>query len=113
MAAAKKKVVTKDDLRRFMKEKQSLSKATAKRIEHPLAKYNSLNQLICIVCSNVIKNDLLWIAHIQSKQHKERVIALKTQGPVKPDHLSASLKRKGDTDNSSTDTKKLKTGTNT
>ncbi|XP_059171395.1 zinc finger protein 830-like [Physella acuta] len=109
MAAPKKKVVTKDDLRRFMKEKQSHVKASSK-VDHPLAKYNSLNQLICVLCSNVIKNDLLWQAHILSKQHKEKVLALKTQGPAKPEHLlPPSAKRKGD-EPEEPDSKKVKTG---
>lgn len=34
-------------------------------------RYNSLNQLVCILCNNIIKNDLLWVSHLQSKQHKE------------------------------------------
>ncbi|KAK6999899.1 zinc finger protein 830 [Biomphalaria glabrata] len=108
MAAVKKKVVTKDDLRRFMKEKQTVVKGTVKKIEHPLAKYNSLNQLMCVLCNSIVKNDLLWSAHILSKQHKERVSELKTQGPAKPD-TSVKAKRKGD-DDLQTSTKKLKTG---
>ncbi|KAH9514288.1 hypothetical protein Btru_028616 [Bulinus truncatus] len=107
---ASKKKVTKDDLRRFMKEKQSSVKGVVKKIEHPLAKYNSLNQLICVLCNNVIKNDLLWSAHIQSKQHKENILALKTPGPVKPD-TQLNIKRKcDDILNSKSSTKKLKTG---
>lgn len=39
MAAPKKKVVTKDDLRRLMKEKQSVAKESSKKVSHPLAKY--------------------------------------------------------------------------
>ncbi|RUS81193.1 hypothetical protein EGW08_011058, partial [Elysia chlorotica] len=66
------------------------------RIDHPLAKYNSLQQLVCVLCNNVIKNDLLWPAHILSKQHKERALALKTQGPLKPSGVQPALgKRKG------------------
>ena len=40
MATSKKKVVTKDDLRRLMKEKQSVAKSSNKKIEHHLAKYD-------------------------------------------------------------------------
>ena len=39
MAMSKKKIVSKDDLRRLMREKQSIAKSANKKIEHPLAKY--------------------------------------------------------------------------
>ncbi|PVD26420.1 hypothetical protein C0Q70_14096 [Pomacea canaliculata] len=94
MASSKpKKIVSQDQLRRLMKEKQYSVHTTAKKIDHPLAKYNSLSQLVCTVCNNVIKNDNLWVAHIQSKQHKERYLALNTPGPVKPTDL-VGIKRK-------------------
>lgn len=38
MATKKKKVVTKDDLRRLMKEKQTAGKLSSKKIDHALAK---------------------------------------------------------------------------
>ena len=38
MASKKKKIVTKDDLRRLMKEKQFDLKYNSKKIDHPLAK---------------------------------------------------------------------------
>jgi len=82
-----------------MKAKQFDKKinVTSKKVDHPLAKYNSLNQVVCILCNNVLKNDLLWTAHLQSKQHKEKAVALKTQGPAKPIYLeTTSGKRKAD-----------------
>ena len=39
MATKKKKIVSKDDLRRLMREKQTTAKITGKKIEHPFAKY--------------------------------------------------------------------------
>ncbi|GFO41368.1 Zinc finger protein 830-like [Plakobranchus ocellatus] len=83
MAAPKKKTVSKDDIRRLMKEKTTVARSSTQKVDHPLAKYNSLQQLVCVLCNNVIKNDLLWPAHILSKQHKERALALKAQGPIK------------------------------
>ncbi|BFZ07753.1 hypothetical protein BsWGS_10792 [Bradybaena similaris] len=115
MAAVKKKVVTKDDLRRLMKEKQSVIKDSSKKVNHPLAKYNSLNQLVCILCNNVIKNDILWTSHLQSRQHKEKAIAIRTQGPDKPEHLASNtpLKRKGSSDITELERKKLKSESTT
>ncbi|GFS21862.1 zinc finger protein 830-like [Elysia marginata] len=96
MASLKRKTVSKDEIRRLMKEKSTISKSLNQKIDHPLAKYNSLQQLVCVLCNNVIKNDLLWPAHILSKQHKERALALKTQGPLKPNSTHPSQeKRKG------------------
>ncbi|XP_057373501.1 zinc finger protein 830-like [Daphnia carinata] len=50
---------------------------TTKKIESPLAKYNSVGQLTCIVCNSVVKNELVWTAHINGRQHREKVLALK------------------------------------
>ncbi|XP_069768050.1 zinc finger protein 830 [Narcine bancroftii] len=75
MAAAgkpKKKVVNQQELRRLMREKQR-SAAGSRRIESPLAKYNSLGHLSCVICSIPVKNELLWQTHILGKQHKENL----------------------------------------
>ncbi|KAL3873320.1 hypothetical protein ACJMK2_036452 [Sinanodonta woodiana] len=92
MAAAKKKVVSKDDLRRLMKETKAARKSDSTKIDHPLAKYNSLGQLLCNICNTVIKSDLLWTVHIQSKQHKEKLASLK--GTATASDQTASVKRK-------------------
>lgn len=55
-----------------MREKQRAA-AGSRRIESPLAKYNSLGHLSCVVCSIPIKNELLWQTHILGKQHKENL----------------------------------------
>ncbi|OWF36265.1 zinc finger protein 830-like [Mizuhopecten yessoensis] len=72
----KKKVVSKDDLRRLMKEKKA-TVATTKRIEHQFAKYNSVDQLVCVICNTVIKSGQLWPSHLQSRQHKEKLTQVK------------------------------------
>ena len=48
-----------------------------KRIESPLAKYNSIGQLTCVVCNQVVKSELLWNAHLSSKTHAENKNKLK------------------------------------
>uniref|UniRef100_A0A8C5PIB6 Zinc finger protein 830 n=1 Tax=Leptobrachium leishanense TaxID=445787 RepID=A0A8C5PIB6_9ANUR len=75
-APGKKKLVQQDELRRLMKAKQRES-STRKRVESPLATYNSLGHLSCVICNVQIKSELLWQAHILGKPHKEKVAALK------------------------------------
>lgn len=64
------------ELRRLMQLKKASS---AKRVNHPLAKYNNLEQLSCVICSKVIKDDSLWNPHLQSKKHKENVLLVKNK----------------------------------
>ncbi|KAK1331071.1 hypothetical protein QTO34_009019 [Cnephaeus nilssonii] len=83
--SAGKRVVSQDELRRLMKEKQRQS-SNRKRIESPFAKYNRLGQLSCVLCNTPVKSELLWQTHVLGKQHRERVAELKgakeaTQGP--------------------------------
>ncbi|XP_038653642.1 zinc finger protein 830 [Scyliorhinus canicula] len=67
-----KKTVNQEELRRLMREKQRAA-AGNKRIDSPLAKYNSLGHLSCVLCSAPIKNELLWQTHVLGKQHKENL----------------------------------------
>jgi len=68
--ASKTKQVGKGDIRKLMKETKS-------KINSPLAKYNSAGQLTCILCSTVVKNELVWPAHVGGKLHKDNVVNLK------------------------------------
>lgn len=56
-----------------------MSKLNSKRIESPLAKYNSIGQLTCLVCNQVVKSENLWNAHLNSKTHLDNKNKLKTQ----------------------------------
>uniref|UniRef100_UPI0035902C54 zinc finger protein 830 n=1 Tax=Myxine glutinosa TaxID=7769 RepID=UPI0035902C54 len=76
---AGKKVLKQEELRRLMREKQRQA-APSKRIDHPFAKYNSIGQLLCTLCSAPIKNEALWQTHVLGRQHKERFQQLKTRG---------------------------------
>ncbi|XP_018414302.1 PREDICTED: zinc finger protein 830 [Nanorana parkeri] len=98
-APGKKKLVQQDELRRLMKAKQRET-ASKKRVDSPLAKYNSLGHLSCAVCNVPIKSELLWQAHILGKQHKEKVAGLKgtkenTSSPSVSAPTSQATKRKG------------------
>jgi Zinc-finger double-stranded RNA-binding len=69
--------VDKHELKRLMREEK------AKRIESPLAKYNNLGQLTCVVCNQTVKSELFWTAHLNSKGHLQQIEALKSSSKAK------------------------------
>lgn len=48
-----------------------------KKIESPLAKYNSSGQLFCVLCNIPIKSAILWNSHVLGKKHKENLANFK------------------------------------
>lgn len=95
-----------------MREKQRQTTDKKKRVESPYAKYNSLGHLSCVLCNVQVKSELLWQTHILGKQHKEKVLDLKsskqsTSQPTVSQPSSSLLKRK--TDSEDTNRKKFKT----
>ena len=52
-------------------------------------RYNSLDQLSCLVCGVVIKSDILWASHLASRKHKDAVALLKNKKSSLP-HPSVS-----------------------
>lgn len=52
---------------------------TAKKIDSPFAKYNSADQLTCIICNQVVKSELVWNAHVNSRSHLENKNKLKSK----------------------------------
>jgi zinc finger protein 830 len=64
--------IDKNELKRLMREEKS------KRIESPLAKYNALGQLLCVICNQVIKSELFWSSHLNSKAHLNQIETLKS-----------------------------------
>ena len=78
---AQKKAYSKEDLRKLMKQKlESSSKGSTSsettRIDSPLAAYDSQGNLTCRVCTSRIRENQ-WTAHLLSKDHKNRLEALK------------------------------------
>lgn len=57
--------------------KSLAGKSGQKRIDSPMAKYNSIGQLTCIVCNQVVKSELVWNAHLSSKTHADNKNKLK------------------------------------
>ncbi|KAI1280608.1 Zinc finger protein [Halotydeus destructor] len=68
------KAYTKDDLKRLMQAKRN---ASSRKVDSPLAKYDSSGTLTCIVCKCKLSSDSLWMSHLSSKQHKEKIEAMK------------------------------------
>ncbi len=89
----KKKVVNQEDLRRLMKEKKRSSERQ-KRVDSPYAKYSSEGQLSCALCNAPLKSALLWQTHVLGKQHRDKVIELKSRDSTStPSSSSSELKR--------------------
>jgi hypothetical protein len=49
------------------------------KIDHPLARYNNIGQLMCIVCKVVVKTDALWNVHMATPVHRENLLGLQKQ----------------------------------
>ncbi|EFX81429.1 hypothetical protein DAPPUDRAFT_50175 [Daphnia pulex] len=72
---------------------------SAKKIDSPLAKYNSAGQLTCIVCNSVVKNELVWTAHVNGRLHREKVLSLKNpkvEAQFTKPQIIPAVKRKAD-----------------
>jgi len=54
-------------------------RAKSTKIEHPLARYNNIGQLMCIVCKVNVKTDALWNNHMALPSHRENLLALQKQ----------------------------------
>ncbi|XP_031333687.1 zinc finger protein 830 isoform X2 [Photinus pyralis] len=65
-----KKKLPQSELRRIMND-HKIKKTT--KIESPLAKYNDLGQLTCVLCQSIVRSEGVWNVHINSKQHRDKV----------------------------------------
>ncbi|XP_049870443.1 zinc finger protein 830 [Pectinophora gossypiella] len=61
-----------EEMRRLMAERKKKDIKPVK-IDNPLAKYNSAGQLMCILCSSVVRSENVWQVHLNSKQHRGNV----------------------------------------
>nr|XP_034829802.1 zinc finger protein 830 [Maniola hyperantus] len=71
MQVEKKKA--QEEMRRLMLERKNKDKKPKQTINNPLAKYNNIGQLMCVLCSSVVRSDSVWKVHINSKQHRNNV----------------------------------------
>lgn len=98
---------TMTDVRALLKAKRQ-----EVRINHPLASYNSANQLRCVACGTVIKQSTSWEGHIGSKAHRTNAARLREQRR-EAEKEELALKRKMEEaeldDDSETEKKKPRT----
>ncbi|GAU98470.1 hypothetical protein RvY_09610 [Ramazzottius varieornatus] len=94
MAAKPREQLSQVDLRRLMKEK------SAKKVESPFAKYDPVTGLLsCLACKIPIKNETLWMAHENGRQHQQAGLSVKSRNAatgLKPSPVSAASKRPAD-----------------
>jgi len=74
-----------------MSEHKSKQK-DVKKIDSPLAKYNELGQLTCVLCQSVVRSEAVWPVHINSKQHRDKVEQAKKL-KEKTNNFTTPLKR--------------------
>lgn len=106
MATGLKKKYTQNDLRRLMSEQKAKSapaKANTAKIQSPLAKYNDLGQLMCVLCKTVVRSEDVWKVHINAKQHKQNVeLTKKTIGtPATATSATATVPKSASTSSAS------------
>ncbi|XP_011498866.1 PREDICTED: zinc finger protein 830 [Ceratosolen solmsi marchali] len=74
-----KNKISKEELRKAMFEAKKKHSAI-KKIESPLARYNELDQLTCVLCKLVVRNEAIWPVHLNSRLHKDNIaLAKKTK----------------------------------
>lgn len=68
----------KPDVRRLLSQTRS-SRQQTQRVNHPLARYDSLGKLSCVACGPAVavKSEAVWNAHLTSSGHKEIIAKLK------------------------------------
>ncbi|KAJ8673956.1 hypothetical protein QAD02_005218 [Eretmocerus hayati] len=70
---ANKKTLSKEELRRAMLE----AKKKRSYILNSFNTYNELDQLTCILCKLVVRNEAVWPVHLNSRSHKDNVALAK------------------------------------
>lgn len=90
MQVEKKK--TQEQMRKLMAERKKKDIKPTK-IDNPLAKYNSSGQLMCLLCSSIVRSENVWLVHINSKQHKENVEKAKKLKELTNNFTVSKIKR--------------------
>jgi len=58
--------------------RQMMKQAKQKKIDSPFAKYTNTDELRCALCDQQIISETFWNAHVNGKEHKQKVIELKS-----------------------------------
>lgn len=81
-----------EQMRKLMAERKKKDNKPTK-IDNPLAKYNSAGQLMCLLCSSIVRSENVWQVHINSKQHKENVEKAKKLKELTNNFTVSKIKR--------------------
>ncbi|XP_063824249.1 zinc finger protein 830 [Ostrinia nubilalis] len=82
-----------EEMRKLMAERRKKDQKPVK-IDNPLAKYNNAGQLMCVLCSSVVRSEQVWPVHINSKQHRENVNKAKQLKELTNNFTVGKLKHK-------------------
>lgn len=83
---------TQEQMRKLMAERKKKDIKPSK-INNPLAKYNSSGQLMCLLCSSIVRSENVWQVHINSKQHKDNVEKAKKLKELTNNFTVSKIKR--------------------
>lgn len=96
-----------DEMRRLMAERRKKDQKPVK-IDNPLAKYNNAGQLMCVLCSSVVRSEQVWSVHVNSKQHRENVNNAKQLKELTNNFTVGKLKHKASPPRDAPQEKKIK-----
>lgn len=97
-----------NEMRRLMAERKNKDKKPS-QLNNPLAKYNNLGQLTCVLCSSIVRSEHVWQVHVNSKQHKENVDRAKKLKELTNNFTDIKIKKRlGSTITDGPEEKKLK-----
>lgn len=66
---------------------QLKQKTATRLVNSPHAKYNSRNQLMCVVCGCRVTSAIVWQAHVAKKSHLENLANLKQKQSLLNNHV--------------------------
>ncbi|GAM18504.1 hypothetical protein SAMD00019534_016790 [Acytostelium subglobosum LB1] len=108
---------TKNDLRAMMNKARAASSdksaAASQKITSPYAKYNTSGKLSCILCSMNINNESMWMAHCNSKKHKDALQQHLQPNTQQPHQTTNNQVKRSIEETSSTQAPSKKTKTDT
>ncbi|XP_068631079.1 zinc finger protein 830 [Battus philenor] len=85
-----------EEMRKLMADRKNKDKKPTK-INNPLAKYNNAGQLMCILCTSIVRSENVWQVHLNSKQHKENVQEAKKLKEMTNNFTDGKIKKRPNT----------------
>lgn len=72
---------------------QLKEKSATRLVNSPYAKYNSRNQLMCVVCGCRVTSAIVWQAHVAKKSHLENLANLKQKQYLLNNPIAAAKRK--------------------